>query len=391
MAKHNRRSGSRRIALAFQLGAPYQERITHGILGYLQEHDPWEVVSSPEGSSLPLESLGSWDGDGIVAMLETKRQVELAESLSVPVVNLANSLRTPGIATVSSNQRAIGRLAAEHFLERNFRRFGFYGLQGVWYSRERCAGFRDRLGEAGFDCAIHETESSLLADEPWKLNRAPLGDWLRSLSPPTGVFATHDYRARIVLERCADLGLAVPDDIAVIGVDDDPIVCDFSSPPLTSIRQNGREVGYRAASLLDRLMSGAPVSHEDRLVEPEGLVERGSTRVVAVENASLRACLDLVERYHHEPIDVAWLVSKLGISRRRLETLFREELNRTPHEFLSSARIERAKTILDSDRDLPLKEVAAACGFSEPRRLAVVFRRATGMSPREYRESVARP
>jgi len=385
MAGKRKKSNAPRVALAYQLGAPYPEQITHGILRYSQENGPWEIVSSPEGSALPFESLSSWNGDGVIAMLETNHQVEIAHTLNLPIVNLATSLPTPRIPTVSGDQQGIGKLAAEHFLKRNFRRFAYYGLHDVWYSSERLEGFRKRLAESGFDCDIYETESSLLAEEPWKLDRDALGKWLKTLSHPTAVFTAHDYRARILLQRCADLKIKVPTDLAVIGVDDDPIVCQFSEPPLTSIRQNGSEVGYLAASVLDSLIQGKEPTFETLFVSPEDLIARDSTRVVAVDSDTLRNCLDLIDRHHTSPIDVAWLVTRLSASRRHIENLFRTELNESPHEYLSNIRIERAKTLLDRKPPLPLREIAGKCGFSEPRRLNIVFERITGSSPRGYR------
>ena len=383
MERRRSRNKSRRIALAYQLGAPHQERITHGIFRYAEEHGPWEIVSSPEGSALALEGLSGWGGDGIIAMLETKEQMKLAGKLDCPIVNLTNSRKSSGVPTVASDQRAIGQIAAEHFLERNFRRFGFYGLKEVWYSKKRFMGFRNRLLREGCSVSVHETESSLLSDEPWKQDRRQLDKWLAGLSYPTAIFTAHDYRARMVLESCLDLGISVPDQVAVIGVDDDPIVCDFSCPSLTSIRQDGETVGRKAAELLDHLLSGGSVE-EDILVAPGELVERDSTRVTAAENPALRQCLDLMEAHHAELIDIAWLVSQLNISRRQLEKLFRNELDKTPNVVLSEIRVERAKTLLRDNPNMILREVAAGSGFSEPRRLNLVFQRFMGMTPRQY-------
>lgn len=378
-----------RVALAFQLGAPFQERITHGIHEYAEDHGPWEIVSSPEGAALPLGSLSAWDGDGVIAMLETEEQIRAARSLSLPVVNLANSLRIEGIPTVSSNQIAIGRMAAEHLLGRNFQRFAFYGLKNVWYSTERYRGFRERVEEEGYECVLHEAESSLLNPEPWRLDREELGSWLRSLEPPVGLLAAHDYRARIVLEECVRQGIRIPEDVAVVGVDDDPVVCEYSRPSLTSIRQDGRVVGVRAAEMLHQWLAVPGTRIEDRFVDPDGVIARDSTKVTAVESPILRDCLNRIDRHHRSPIGVAWLVDQVGVSRRRLEGLFHAELGKTPHEVFSDVRVATAKRLLRERPDDTLNTIATECGFSEARRLTIVFRRVTGMSPRAYRDSLA--
>lgn len=388
MSRKRRRIRPRRIALAYQLGAPYQERITHGVLRYAQENGPIEVVSSPEGGALPLSSLSSWKGDGVIAMLETSEQVAIARVLPFPVINIANSLQATGIPAVAGDQRAMGRLAAEHLLERNFRRFGFYGLKGVWYSGERFAGFRDRLSEEGFPCRLYETESSLLSSEPWRLDQQDLAEWVGEFQFPAGIFAAHDYRARMVLERCVELGIAVPEELGVVGVDDDPVVCEFSTPTLTSIRQNGQEAGFRAALLLNQLMEGESKPARTQLIAPEGLMARDSTKVTAVDDPALRDALQLIERHSRELIDVAWLVSRVGVSRRKLETLFQNELAKTPHECLSEARVRRAEAIWRKDRELPIREVAKLSGFSEARRLSLVFKRVTGKTPKAFRDAL---
>lgn len=384
MAKKKKRLHRKRIALAYSPGAPFQERISYGVARHARERG-WDIVFSPEGDALTLGSLVGWPGEGAIAMIDTAAEAKAAKALAIPVVNIASSLRIPSIPTVSSNQRAIGRLAAETLLRRNFRRFAFYGLRDVWYSEERLAGFREKIEEAGFFCDVRETESSLNTSEPWRSDREELSEWLCRLDKPVGIFASHDYRARIVSECCADNGIRIPREIALVGVDDDPLVCGFAEPTLTSIQQDGEAVGRVAAETLERLVNGESLPSEEVRIDPIGVVERGSTETMAVQHPTLRRWLDLVERHHCDPVDAAWLAEKTGASRRRIELLCREELDCSPHEMLSSARVETAKTLLLSERRWPLGKVARRCGFSDGRRLSIVFERVEGISAREFR------
>ncbi|MCK5804542.1 MAG: substrate-binding domain-containing protein, partial [Lentisphaeria bacterium] len=326
----------------------------------------------------------AWVGDGIIAMLETPDHIKLAHALKVPLVNLASSIQAVGVPTVTVDNHHAGRMAARHLIDRGFRRFGFYGMRDVWYSRERCRGFSGALQGAGFSCEVCESDG-VSTRYPWDWNRQQLETWLTGLQTPVGILAAHDYRARMVIELCGRLDLNVPNDISIIGIDDDPIVCEHSNPALTSIRQDGYQVGFRAAEMLDRLMSGQAIEQPPRHISGMTLIERESTRTIAVDDPLLRKAIEWIEHRADQHLDVASLVSKLAVSRRWLERAFRKHLHCTPHERICETRVEHAKIALSVVPRLKLFEVAERCGFSDVRRLNVVFERTTGQSIGEYR------
>jgi len=202
------------------------------------------------------------------AEVTTKAEVRAAGALTVPVVNISGALRDPGLPRVMVDHLELGRMAAEHLLERGFRRFGYYGLHKVWYSELRGRGFTERVILAGAECRELETISSIGRRRPWHGWLDELTGWLKELAPPVGLFAVHDYRARMVVDACYRAGLRVPDDVAVIGVNNDEITCEFCEPPLSSVSRNGRQVGCQAAALLDRLMSGRRPPRQEMLVVP---------------------------------------------------------------------------------------------------------------------------
>ena len=189
----------------------------------------------------------------------------------MPVVNIAGALRHTGVPRVMVDQEAVGRLAAEHFLERGFRRLAYFGEEGMWYSQQRQHGFIERIAQAGGQCSVLEAPT-FSPSHPWYRWQGLLVRWLKTLKPPVGLMAVHDYRARMVLDACLQIGLRVPDDVALIGVDNDEIACEFGKVPLTSIPCNGWQEGYEAAALLDRLMSGKPPPKHDILIPPEAVV-----------------------------------------------------------------------------------------------------------------------
>ena len=377
---------TRRIALAFPTGVPHLERTLHGIHEYATEHGHWSLVISPEAHFLPVSSLKGWDRDGVIAMINTPDDARIARSLGVPVVNISGALQDAGLPRVRVDYRAAGELAAEHLLDGGFRRFAYYGLQGFWYARQFGEGFANRVSEYGAECFVHESPPSIGADKPWQQGHAELESWLSTLQTPVGLAASHDNRARMVIDACHRLGLRVPDDVAVIGMNNDTLACEYCDPPLSSVERNGQKVGYQVAKLLDRLIQGESPPTEDILIEPVGVVRRASTNVLAVDDPQLAKAVRFVQENISEPFGVQSVLQHTNVSRRWLEYAFQKWLRRTPHAFICEMRVAHAKKLLSSSDELSYSDIARACGFSSNKRLNVVFRRVTGVAPREYRE-----
>ena len=376
----------RRIALAFPTGVPHLERTLNGIHEYSRVKGPWSLVISPEAHFLPVSSLQGWDGDGVIAMINTADDARIARSLGVPVVNISGAIADAGLPRVRVDYRAAGILAAEHLLDSGFRRFAYYGLHEFWYAEQYGAGFSERVEQYGAECSLHESPPSIGVSNPWQQGQAELEAWLAELQTPIGLAASHDNRARIVIDACRRLGLRVPDDVAVIGLNNDTSACEYCDPPLSSVARNGEQVGYRAAQLLDEMIEGADPPVEDILIEPVGVVKRASTDVLAVEDPQLARAVSFIQKNISEPFGVQVVLEHAGVSRRWLEYAFQKWLHRTPHAFISEMRVSHAKKLLTSSEDFTYSEVARACGFLSNKRLNVVFRRVAGMSPREYRE-----
>ena len=213
--------------------------------------------------------------------------------------------------------------------------------------------------------------------------------FLLKLPRPTAIFAAMDGRARHVVNLCADIGLRVPEDIAVLGVDNDPLLCESTVPPLSSIRTGGYRRGQTAAAMLDALMHGRPVKERSVVQEPISVVTRGSTGYDAMSDVHVAQAVKFMRDRiaAGEVIDVADAVQAAHCSRRYLERHFRSGLGRSVHDELMLARMERVKTLLETTT-LPIGEIAAQVGYTRPSRLAAMFRRVTGMSMREWRGSL---
>jgi LacI family transcriptional regulator len=289
------------------------------------------------------------------------------------------------LATVSSDNYRIGCIAAEHLLERNFRSFGYYGMYDVWYSDERCRGFVETVERTGATCSkcLDTAQYDGLA-KMGQLEHEELHNWIKTLDLPSGILAVQDYRARLVMEMCREIGLRIPEDIAVIGVNNDPTACLFASPELTSVAHDGVRVGMEAAALLDRLIAKPNSPRSVLQIPPLGVVARDSTDTVAVDDETLRRALELIKTSYVDDIGIEQIAAKMSVSRRWLEKLFRVHLKNTPHEYLSDIRVRAAKKLLVAKPPVKLNDVARKCGFYDVRRLNKVFAKVAGVSPKEF-------
>jgi LacI family transcriptional regulator len=317
----------------------------------------------------------------------TKADVGTAKSLGLPVVNVGGVLQNTGLPSVNADQHAMGRAAAEHLLECGFRRFAFYGLKNTWYSEQRRDAFIERVGEAGGKCSVLDVPNSVSRRQPWHIWVARLERWLKTLKPPVGMLAVHDPRASLVVNACQNIGLRVPDDIGIIGIENHEIVCEFAQVRLSSVPTNNRQIGFEAAAMLDRLMIGEPAPSETLLVPPREVVRRDSTDIIAVEDTHVADAARYIHVHLSDDFTIDNLKKVTGISRRGFERRFKECLGCTPLQYISRARVGRAKVLLLDPEQLPMKQIARACGFSGTQHFRLVFQRLTGMAPAEYRQA----
>ncbi|RYD22451.1 MAG: xylose operon transcription regulator XylR, partial [Verrucomicrobiaceae bacterium] len=325
------------------------ERLMHGVMDYARQHGGWVFTKLPERLNPSIDWLENWKGDGALAFVTTKADARIAQALKIPLVNLTAHLADPGVPTAMVDHEATGRIAAEHLLERKFRRFGYYGTKGVRYSQMRREGFTEAVTEAGGQCEVLLVPSSFSSASKWEEQEELLDEWLKGMSLPVGVMASTDLRAAMVLEACARVGLRVPEDVAVIGVDNDPVVCESSHPPLSSVSRNDYEVGWRAAELLHRLMDGEAAPNHAVMVGPDTVVARRSTDTLAAEDPMVAKAVKYIGSHLHEAFGVERLVGLVPVSRRRLEQKFRENLGMTPSELITRMRVEKAKGLLEAE------------------------------------------
>ena len=334
-------------------------------------------------------SVQKWKPDGIIARIENQRQADQLLGLKVPIVDLLGWVRLKNVPSFGNDREKIAWMAYQHFKENGFEHFAYCGYPGLDFSDRRCEFFQSIAEKDGKTahrflapprhCRLIDHEQRGYSHEKQILR------WLRSLPKPIGLLACNDTRAQQVLTICATNGLLVPEEIAVLGVDNDPILTELCSPPLSSIELNKGLMGQEAARLLQRMMSGEKVSCEKRLILPQRVVRRRSTDAFAFENDDLALAKRFIQTYACSRISVLDVCDHVNLSASTLKRLFHDQLKRSPKEEILRVRIESAKELLGST-SLGLKEIALRTGFLFPEVFGKRFRTATGMTPGTYRQ-----
>jgi LacI family transcriptional regulator len=391
MTSHDAPKARRHVALVYPLAVPWMTMFVRGVMDYAERHGGWTLTTSPPSligageETLTLDCLRGWPGHGAIVAVLNQADIRSVHRLRIPVVNLAATLRESGVPSVLPDHYGMGRLAAEHLLERGLRRLAYYGVEGFWFSELRGRGFIERAEQAGATCDVLEVPRDS-GPSNWQKRTRLLAGWLKRLRPPVGLLAVQDYRARAVIEECDRLGLRIPHDVAVIGMEDDPTLCEFCRPTLSSVSRNSWRLGMETAAMLDRLMDGQPTPAEV-VIPSDGVVARQSTDTIAVDDPELAAAVHFIHDHLTEPFGIDRVVQATSICRRQLEVRFRRVLGCSPLDYLCRKRVERAKKLLGVPGRIKLHNVATACGFSSPDRMRLIFKRLTGLTPLEYRQA----
>jgi LacI family transcriptional regulator len=376
------------IALAYPR-FPHRESFFEGVLKYANEHGrSWSYITGLESLSMSVLDLVGWPGDGVLAAICTEEEAACAASLPIPVVNISCALDKTPVPRCAADFVAMGKIAAAHLLDKGFQSFAYYGLTDVGYSNQRRQGFEERLKESGFEPAVYLSKPTFrLGGSEWLQQNRQLAEWMLGLKRPVGLFAVSDYRARQVLDACRLVGLKVPEEVAIVGVDNERIICDHVHPTLTSIARNNLLEGYRAAELLDRMIQGEDVPLEAEPVSPLEIVERDSTATFAVSDPRLRDALNYLHLHIEDPLSIDEVTRHAGVSRRWLEYAFRDALGETPYQYLRRQRLAHARRLLASEPGAKIYNVAQRSGFTSAKQLTIAFHQDFGMSPREYRRA----
>jgi LacI family transcriptional regulator len=360
-----------------------------GIAQYERSHRPWAAFLDDEARAETNENwLRSQKWQGVISRHTTPGLVRTCAELKLPLVDLNDSPPFPGVPKFRPDNTSIGHLGAEHLIERGFRHFGFCGFTGLSWSSERRDGFIEALGLAGHRCDLLEVTDPGELNPFWDAKQiTTLAGWLRRLPKPAAVMACSDLRALQIVSAAHAAGLLVPEEVAVLGANNDTIRCELSKPPLSSVAPNAFQSGYRAAEQLALLMSGQPATVVDQRMEPLGIVTRQSTDILAMSDKNVAAAVSYIREHACQGINVDQVLRHAFSSRSQLEKKFRRYIGRSPQAEIRRVQVEKIRQLL-FETNFPLKKIAELAGFEHVEYMCVVFKRLTGESPGGHRKKV---
>lgn len=392
------------VAVILDATRPYDRLMIGGVAQYAREHAGWRLYVE-EDPLQKLPDLRHWHGQGIIANFDDRHVATAIRGLDIPIVGVGGGYgwydADSVIPYIYTDNQAIGRLGAEHLLGCGFEHLAFHGYPRTatsGWSEERARAFAAAAAKAGRRCDVFTSCHGTACR--WEELQQELGAWIGRLPKPVGLMACNDVRARHVLEACRTLGLRVPHDVAVLGVDNDEMICELTDPPLSSIDQAARRIGYEAAATLDRLIKSAAESPTTRgqprksrrgaadpqriVVPPIGVVARASTDTLATSDPAVVETLHSLRRAPSIKPAIESLAAAVGLSRASLESRFKAAVGRSIHEEHIRLRLTATRRLITGS-DLPLKTVAARAGFPSVQYMTTFLRRHTGLTPARMR------
>jgi len=374
------------VALLIETSNAYCRNLLKGIAAYVRDHQPWSLYlgEHERGASVP-SWLRLWEGDGIIARVENEEIATVLVKASVPVVNVSSTDFVKTMPAVVVHEEAMIGMAVEHLLERGYQQFAFCGMARYIWATTREHEFTRRVEDAGGTCHIYRPRMTGREELNWEREQGELATWLQSLPKPIGLLAPNDFRGQQVLNACHRQGIAVPEQVAVISLGDDEVLCDLTFPPMTSVTTNASGAGYQAATLLAHLMVGKKISPRVVRLEPFGVHLRQSTDVTAIADPDIVTALQFIRSNACDGIKIEDIVDEISLSRRTFEQQFKKMVGRTPHEEILRVKLARAKRLL-AESDLSLTQIANRVGFTHASYLCGVFRTKTGLTPSQYRK-----
>jgi LacI family transcriptional regulator len=385
-----------KVALFLETTAVNDRRVFRGIIKYSQHFGPWVFYAKVHpfymmrGRNLwrkkILPELKKWRPDGIIAHVDNQKAGDLLEFGVPTILSPLLEPHCPGDYSYESDGAAIGQVGAEHLLERGFKNIAFCGYNGIYWSDGLCRCFIERVAKAGFQTYVYESPASaqitFLSEDA-----SHVGKWLASLPKPVAVMACNDVRGRQVIDACNLLQLTVPDVIAVLGVDDDDLICDSTYPPLSSVSLSTEKTGYEVAELLDKMMHrGQRIAPQKIIINPTHVVARQSTDILAVEDTEVAKAVRFIRTNMGSVRRVDEVVGATSLQRRYLERRFRKALKKSIYEEIRWVQMEWvAKMLLETT--MPIYQIASVLGYASGKHLDRPFRKEKGISPAQYRKT----
>ena len=372
------------VALLIETSNGPCRSILQGIAAFIREQHPWSVYLGEHQRGAPVPGwLRQWEGDGIIARVENEDIARVLLETELPIVNVS-SVDFETMHGVRLDEEALARTVVDHLLERGYQEFAFCGVAGFEWSVTREKLFSQLVRESNCKHHVYDTSTSNRRID-WEKEQTRVAQWLQRLPKPVGLFASYDFRGQQVLDACRRAEIAVPEQVAVVSVGDDELLCEFTMPPMSSVTCNVYSTGYQAASVLDQLMAGKVVEPRVRYVKPFGVHLRQSTDIMAIDDPDIITALQIIRLCACDGIKVGNILAKVHLSRRKLEWRFQKLVGRTIHDEILRVKLTQAKRLVSQSK-LPLTDIACRTGFSQASHMGRAFRKELGLSPSEYRK-----
>jgi len=377
-----------KIILLSDFEEQYGKDLLRGITRYSKDHGAWTFCRMPThyretlGMEVILSWAREWEADGVIGLFENSDEAKIFTQAGIPVIAQDFKERLSGIPSITGGYRETGRLGAEYFLKKGFKHFAFYGFNNIVWSRERALGFGERVREAGYDVHYYEHKDS--RSMLWYYKPSELSRWLNALPKPICLMTCDDNQGHHITEACRHVGIRIPEEVAVLGVDNDEMICDLSDPPLSSIALDVEKGGYDAAKLLDHMIQHGTKHFYDVVVRPTQVITRHSTDIYATNDDHIASSLKYIHQNIDKNLHVDEVVKQVPLSRRALEKRFLEITGYPIYKYIFNLRIEKfTQKLLDTD--MSVFEIALDMGLGDSKNIARQFRQAKGCSPSAYR------
>ena len=381
------RSSPRDVAVLVDTSTGWGRRLVHSVINFAHEHGNWRLWVEPAGRAEAARLPAGWDGHGIIARIASEQMADRLRSTRRPVVNVSGiKLQGADFPRVSTNYQATAELAASHFLERGFEHFAYVGPFNLSYVREHREAFTEAVAAQGHHCLYHDFRAGASRHLAWRSHIDALKRWLADLPRPIGIFTWGTTVGVYLLHACNEANIRVPDEIAVLGGDDDRLACEASSPPMSGVIVTSEQIGRTACQQLDRMMRGRRADPHT-LIDPIDITTRQSTDVLALRDPELLKALVILRQNAYSPMTIDGLMRRIAMSRRSLERMFQQTFGRTPWEEVRRLRMSRARQLL-AQSDMSIPQVAESCGFATGEHFATLFKREHDITPLKYRSKV---
>ena len=388
MTKSNPRRRSSlvpRVAVLVDTSTTWGRSILAGVISYTRTHGRWQIFVEARGMEEHLKLPSGWSGDGVIARIATSQMARELRSKQFPVVNVSGiTLSGVDFPRVTTNLEASAQLAVDHFLERGFRHFAYFGLEGLGYVTLHKDAFVRAAHAGGGDVSLFTVKPQTGAEPDWRLDLKKVGEWLKRLPKPVAVVCWNASSSREIIFACQQIGLQVPEEVAVLSQSYDEVLCEATQIPISGVRVAADTIGFQAAKLIDGLMSGKKGPKQPLFIAPLSIVSRQSTDTLAVRDPALVKALGYIRQQATLPVRVSEVATHAGVSRRALERKFLDILQRTPAEELRRFQLDRARQLI-AETNLPMPEIAAKSGFGSQAYLAAIFRKHFNKTPRQFR------